>query len=189
MIELERELTFLLDELPADLDKFPSKIIEDNYIPANAKHPIIRIRRNGDELMITKKYPIDSVDGGIHGDSSRQIEHTIDLTRAEYDFLNQLGGKRFKKRRFYYQIDDQTAEVDVYLDKLAGLVTIDFEFDSDAAMEEFKKPAFVGVDVGQEAMLAGGRLAGKSYADIGAELLQKYNYTPVKNVDKYEEAE
>jgi hypothetical protein len=34
MTEIERELTFLIERLPADLAKFPSKIIDDNYIPA-----------------------------------------------------------------------------------------------------------------------------------------------------------
>jgi len=186
--EIEREFTFLINELPADLDKFPSKIIEDNYIPASAEHPVIRIRRSGDKLMITKKYPVDSIDDGQSGDSSHQVEHTIDLARAEYDFLNQLDGKKFKKRRFFYEIDNCLAELDIYLDKLAGLVVIDFEFNSEEEMQKFKKPNFVGADVTQEILTAGGVLAGKSYSDIADELLEKYNYHPVTGVEKYEES-
>lgn len=185
--EIEREYTFLVDELPAGLDKFPSRIIEDNYIPVSSEHPVLRIRRNGDKLMIVKKHPIDIDDDGVSGDSSRQFEHTIDLSRAEYDFLNRLPGKKFKKRRFYYEVDGRVAEIDVYLDKLAGLVLIDFEFDSDDAMAAFVKPDFVGADVSQEVMTAGGILAGKSYADVGAELKRKYGYVPVVGVEKYEE--
>jgi len=187
MTELEREFTFLVEELPIDLDQFPSKIIEDSYIPADSNHPKIRIRRNGDRLTITKKYPLDSTDGGDTGDSSRLVEHTIDLTSAEYTVLNQLQGKRFIKRRFFYEIDSRPAEIDIYLADLAGLVVIDFEFDSDAAMAEFKKPAFLGADVTQDAVVAGGTLAGKSYSDIAEELLEKYNYHPVKGVEKYHE--
>jgi hypothetical protein len=70
MVEIERELTFLITELPADLDKFTSKIIEGNYVPRAARHPVIRIRRNGDKLMITKKQPVDA-------DGTHQTEHTI----------------------------------------------------------------------------------------------------------------
>jgi CYTH domain-containing protein len=189
MIELEREYTFLVEKLPDDLDKFPSKIIEDNYLPKEAKHPLIRIRRNGEKLVITKKYPVDSADGGAHGDSSHMVEHTIELTREEYDALNSYDGKRFKKRRFAYKIDGYDAEVDVYLGKLAGLVVVDFEFDSDEAMHNFKKPDFAGADITQEIITAGGMLCGKSYLDIAKPLREKYNYEPVKQVEKYEEVE
>lgn len=188
MVELEREYTFLMNELPEDLSDFPSKIIEDNYIPSNAKHPITRIRRSGDKYVITKKYPEASIEENHeHGDSSRMIEHTIELSRAEYDSLNQVSGKRFKKRRFNYDFNGYAAEIDVYLGDLSGLVVVDFEFDSDAAMAAFEKPDFVGADVTQESLTAGGRLCGKSYSDIGAELLEKYGYEPVENVEKYDE--
>jgi CYTH domain-containing protein len=168
------------------LDKFPSKIIEDNYLPREAKHPVIRERRNGDKMVITKKYPVDA-DGDTEGDSSRMVEHTIPLSRAEYDALNGYDGKRFKKRRFAYEIDGYSAELDVYLDKLAGLAVIDFEFDSDEAMERFKKPDFAGADVTQEKIVAGGMLCGKSYADIAEYLRSQYGYEPVGDVEKFDE--
>ena len=185
--EIEREFTFLINELPADLNKFPSKIIEDNYIPAGVEHPIMRIRRSGDQLMITKKHPVDSVGDDHSGDSTRQIENTIPLSRDEYNFLNQLSGKRFKKRRFAYKINGYDTELDVYLDKLSGLATIDFEFVSDKEMAKFVKPDFVGADISQEIITAGGMLAGKSFNDIASPLLRKYDYKPVKNSEKYEE--
>lgn len=187
MVEIEREFAYLVNELPANLNEFPSKIIEDNYIPANSEHPIMRIRRNGEKYEITKKYPVDSTDGGIHGDSTRQFEYTIPLTRVEYDFLSKLDGKYFKKRRFIYEIDGYTAELDVYLDKLAGLAVVEFEFSNEEEMTKFVKPDFAGADVSQELIVAGGMLAGKSYDDIAAELLKKYGYKPIKNVKKYEE--
>ncbi len=186
MIELEREFTFLITALPDDLADFPSKIIEDNYIPASSDHPKIRIRRNGDKLVITKKYPANSTNEQ-DGDSSRMVEHTIELSTEEYDALNQLQGKKFKKRRFAYKYGGYSAEVDVYLDKLAGLVVIDFEFDSEEAMAQFQKPNFVGADVTQDVLLAGGTLCGKSYGDIADVLLEKYGYKPVAGIKSFEE--
>lgn len=186
MVELEREYTFLINKLPDDIDKFPSKIIEDNYIPASSDHPIIRIRRSGDKLVITKKYPENSTNE-LEGDSSRMVEHTIELSKDEHAALNSLSGKRFKKRRFSYRYNGELAEIDVYLDKLSGLVVVDFEFDSDHAMESFIKPDFVGADVTQDSIVAGGMLCGKSYDDIKDQLLLKYDYRPVKNIEKYEE--
>lgn len=184
MIEIEREFTFLVNNLPADLDEFPSKIVEDNYIPASSKHPILRLRRNDEKYMITKKCPVDSTDGGETGDSSRQIEQTIPLTKVEFDFINNLDGKRVKKRRFNYR----GAEIDVFLGELSGLILADFEFADEKEMEKFAKPDWCGADVTQERLIAGGILAGKSYADISAELSEKYNYKAVKNIEKYEEA-
>ena len=185
-VELEREFTFLMNSLPDDLDQFPSKIIEDNFIPAESDHPVIRIRRNGDQLVITKKYPKNSIDG-VGGDSSHMVEHTIELSPNEYAALNQLPGKRFKKRRFAYEIGDLMAEVDIYLDDLAGLVVIDFEFDSDEAMAAFQKPDFIGPDETQDSLVAGGMLCGKKYADIADQLLEKYDYRPVAGIEKYGE--
>jgi len=185
MIELERELSFLVNKLPADLGKFPSKIIEDNYIPRSSEHPVIRIRRDGEKLEITKKYPANSKDGES-GDSSRQVEHTIPLSREEYDALNSIDGKKFKKRRFAYEINGVKADLDVYLDKLSGLVVADFEFDSESAMENFVIPDFVGADVSQEKLIAGGMLAGKTYADIAGVFKSEYDYSPVAGTEKYE---
>lgn len=185
-VELEREFTFLIHQLPADLSTFPSKIIEDVYLPATSPHPRLRIRRTDHTYVITKKYPERTHDHPA-GDPSRMIEHTIALSVDEYEALNQLSGKRFKKRRFAYVANGYAAEVDVYLEDLAGLVVIDFEFDSDEAMAAFQKPDFVGADVTHDALLAGGMLCGKAYADIADPLLERYAYRPVKGVEAYGE--
>ena len=189
MAEIEREFAYLVEKLPVDLDKFPSKIIEDNYIPGTVEHPTMRVRRNGKKYEITKKHPVDATEDGTSGDSTRQFEYTIPLRRNEYDFLNQLDGKRLIKRRFFYEIDGYTAELDVYLDKLAGLAVVEFEFSTDEEMIRFKKPKFAGHDTSQELVVCGGMLAGKSYADIATELMEKYDYQPIEGVEKYEEAE
>lgn len=181
-VELEREFTFLINQLPNDLHNFPSKIIEDNYLPASSAHPRLRIRRDGDSLAITKKYPEPTPDNPA-GDPSRMVEHTIALTPDEYDALGALPGKRFKKRRFAYEVGGYAAELDVYLEELAGLVVIDFEFDSDESMAAFKKPDFVGADITHETLLAGGMLCGKTYADIADMLREKYDYRPVAGVE------
>ena len=68
------------------------------------------------------------------------------------------------------QIDGSKAELDVFTGKLAGLVLIDFEFDSLDAKASFTPPDFILADVTQEDFIAGGLLAGKSYEDIAPEL-------------------
>ena len=187
--EIEREYTFLLNELPSGLEDFPSVIIEDNYIPVGEEHPVLRIRRKGERYEITKKYPMDVGEDGEGGDASRQVEHTIPLSKVEYEGLNGYDGKRFVKRRFYYESGGVKSDIDVYLGALKGLATADFEFENDAEMTAFVKPDFTGEDVSHELMLAGGMLCGKSYEDIRAVLRDKYGHEPIEGAEEFEEEE
>ena len=62
------------------------------------------------------------------------------------------------------------AEDDVFVENLAGLVLIDFEFDSIDEKSNFRMPSMALADVTQEDCIAGGLLAGKKYSDIAPEL-------------------
>jgi len=73
------------------------------------------------------------------------------------------------------ELAGRPAEIDVYHEKLAGLVVIDFEFDNEVEKNEFTTPDFVLADVTQDEAVAGGFLAGKSIEDI-MPLLDKYGY-------------
>ena len=61
-------------------------------------------------------------------------------------------------------------EIDIFQDKLAGLVIADFEFQTDEEMASFKMPSFCLAEVTGEEFPAGGMLAGKSYKDIEKDL-------------------
>lgn len=172
MVELEREKTYLLKSLPEGFAECRSEIISDAFVPTTAEHPVLRLRRRGDRYELTKKEPVSGTD------SSRQNEHTIKLTPEEAAAFDAVKAKRFTKRRYYCTVDGQPAELDLYMEDLAGLAVIDFEFDSDEAMDAFKMPEICLADVTQEAAFAGGVLAGKSYADLSV-ALEKYNYQPL----------
>jgi len=72
IIELEK--TYLLKYIPEDLKNFPNKDYFDIYIPKTSEHPILRIRKKGDEYEMTKKYPVN------WQDTSKQHEFTIPIT-------------------------------------------------------------------------------------------------------------
>jgi len=164
-VELER--TYLAKFLPNNLKN--GKEVLDIYIPKFARHPVLRIRKNGDKFEITKKYPVKN------GDASKQTEHTIILTEEEFDELSKLEGKRTSKIRYVINYNGILCEIDVFQGALKGLVLIDFEFSSEKDKDEFKMPDFCLVDVTQEEFLAGGMLCGKSYDDI-KEKLEKFGY-------------
>ncbi len=173
MIETELELTYLAREIPEGLADCPSKLIVDVYYPAERDHAVLRIRQRGDHYEITKKLMADG------NDSSHQLEHTIELDEAEYKGLTQNPGKRVAKRRYLYNYQGRTAEVDVFEGDLAGLVEVDFEFDDRDDQLAFQMPDFCLAEVTQEAFAAGGKLAGKTYADIQP-YLENYGYKPLK---------
>ncbi|MBI4981320.1 hypothetical protein HZC30_07255 [Candidatus Woesearchaeota archaeon] len=151
MLELER--TFLAKFLPSGLEKCKCKEIIDIYLPTNAHHPKLRIRKNGDKYEITKKVPAEG------GDLSQMCEETTTLTSEEFDELSStLIGKRVHKLRYYYPYGSLIAEVDVFQAQLKGLVVIDFEFKSEEEKNAFQIPDFCLAEVTSEEFIAGGML-------------------------------
>ncbi|NTV55280.1 MAG: hypothetical protein HGA16_02155 [Candidatus Moranbacteria bacterium] len=162
MIELER--TYLAKSVLEGLSECPSREMLDIYLPAESRHPVLRLRKNGDQLEMTKKTIVEGTD------SSKMEEQTIRLSREEYEALTGIEGKRVGKTRYLYEIDGRTAEVDVFVGALSGLVLVDFEFETEAEKDAFPMPEFCLAEVTQEEFLAGGMLCGKSYDDIASDL-------------------
>ncbi len=168
--ELELEYTFLAKELPTEIAGITPKRLVDVYVPdSETQHPRLRLRQKGDTYEITKKVPVND------GDASAQIETTINLDQDEFEALIQVSQKRVVKDRYNVQINGFPAEVDVFLEKLEGLVLIDFEFSSEESRRAFVKPDVCLADVTQEDFIAGGLLAGKQYGDIQSNL-DGFNY-------------
>ena len=168
MIELEK--TYLAKFIPGGLkDK---KEMLDIFIPKNSVHPILRIRKNGEQFEITKKYPVED------GDASKQHEFTIKLTKEEFEELSLIEGKRTEKHRYKLDHQGREAEVDIFQGKLKGLVLIDFEFKTEEEKEIFEMPDFCLAEVTQEEFLAGGMLCGKSYEEV-EENLNRFGYKKI----------
>ena len=167
--ELELELTYLAKEIPNEIQNIQSTRIVDLYIPDTVEHAHLRLRQKGEKYEITKKTPVKQ------GDSSEQIEQTIPLTKEEFEALATCSQKKVIKDRYKIKINNHLAEVDIFQEKLAGLVLIDFEFTSSVEKSSFKIPEIALADVTQEEFSAGRFLSGKSYNDL-AEYLAKFDY-------------
>ncbi len=96
-IKDELERTFLAKYIPEGIKDCEFVILEDNYIPKEVKHPILRIRRKGKDSAITKKYKKKESDASV------MVEETIPLTPEEYKCISQLDGKKFSKKRCSYE--------------------------------------------------------------------------------------
>lgn len=167
--EIEYEKTYLARQLPSGLTTAKSVLIRDVFVPESAGHAVLRLRAKNDDYVITKKTV-------LHGtDSSVMNEETIPLSSDEYEALASCSKKDFIKRRYYVEIAGRSAEVDVFGERLQGLVVIDFEFASEEEKDVFAMPEICLADVTQEEGIAGGYIAGKTYEDIQP-ILNKYGY-------------
>ena len=169
MKEIELEKTYLAKFIPKNLSEFKNKELFDIYIPFSSEHPKLRIRKKGDAFEITKKSPV------IEGDASHQIEHTIKLSKKEFEELSKIPAKKVRKIRYNYDSNGTIAEIDIFQDELNGLVLVDFEFKNLKEKDAFTMPDFCLAEVTQEEFTAGGMLCGKDFADI-EENLEKFNY-------------
>jgi adenylate cyclase len=160
MSEIERETTYFLNSTPDNLFDWKLEYTKDTYLPPDAHHPMIRLRKRGDQLFMTKKYP------KVAGDFSTMIEETINLLDYEYEFFEKnLVGNVLEKNRYSKKFDGYIIEIDEYLGNLAPLRVMDIEWDGepqnlDLSMFDIKK------EITQNNNLAAGNLAGKIYTDI-----------------------
>jgi CYTH domain-containing protein len=176
-MSIELEKTYLAKYLPNDLDHCKSEEIIDIYIPKSVEHPNLRIRKKGDNLEITKKYPVSG------GDASRQHEHTIELNKQEFEALTKdINGKKVRKYRYYYNSKGKVIEIDRFQDALLGLVLVDIEFTNENEQKLYPMPDFCLAEVTQEKPLAGGLIVGKTYQQIEP-TLAKYGYKPLYLID------
>lgn len=172
MIEYERR--FQLRILPANLAQWAVEHVEDQYFPAT-QNPQLRLRREGDRYMLTKKRPLNGQD------LSEMSESTIALSKAEYSFLNaRLGGRVVRKSRHRRDTEHFRLEVAEFLPPLAPLIILDVEHRRRAgpptdheladALQLVLAEFEIVREVTQDPNLAGGKLAGKAFSDLDLDL-------------------
>src|ERR1700712_4605658 len=112
-----------------------STAIEQGYLALD-QDTEVRLRRSGDELLLTAK--------GGHGEVREEVEVSIDP--KSFEALWPLtAGRRVRKVRHYMPLaHGLRAEVDVYEDGLDGLCTVEVEFDSEDASRAFTPPPWFG---------------------------------------------
>jgi len=101
------------------------------------------------------------------GDFRRHYEETIHLRKDEFEMLWPLTVKYLEKIRYYYPLPDGLiTEVDIFEEKLKGLIFVEVEFPDKKTMESFVPPDWFGRDITQEKWSVNAFLAGKSFSQI-----------------------
>jgi adenylate cyclase len=134
--EIERK--FLVTDLPPDMDRARSDLIEQGYI-AIVDDLEVRVRRLGGQAVLTIK----------KGGGQKRLEEEIEIDAARFERLWPLTeGRRLEKTRHTIPASSGLElEVDVYAGELEGLVTVEVEFSSEADASSFDPPSWFGAEV------------------------------------------
>ncbi len=136
-MEIERK--FKVTVLPADLDRYPVRIIEQGYL---STAPVVRVRRDNDEYYLTYKGA---------GLLVRQ-EYNLPLTAESYRHLcEKADGIVIRKRRVVIPLEGQkekrSIELDLFDAPFEGLVIAEVEFGSEEEAKAFTPPSWFGEEV------------------------------------------
>jgi CYTH domain-containing protein len=134
-VEIERK--FLVDRLPEDPP--PGERIEQGYLAIAPDGVEVRVRRRAGTCTLTVK----------SGPAQVRVEEELEVDERRFESLWALTeGRRIAKTRHVVPLDGGlSAEVDVYEDAHAGLLTAEVEFPSAAASDAFAPPGWLGVEV------------------------------------------
>jgi CYTH domain-containing protein len=147
--EVERK--FVLAAPPDGLERWPARRIEQGYLAIDPAGSEVRVRRRDAETLMTVKAGIGLV----------RAEEEFAIDAARFERLWPLTeGRRVVKTRYLVGLDGGlTAEVDVYEEQLAGLLTAEVEFPDEAAALAFAAPPWLGRDVTGDARYVNRTLA------------------------------
>jgi len=144
----ERERKWLVPEMPAVLPK--GTRLRQGYL-ASTDELSVRVRDAG-----TKGCTVTIKSGS--GSTRTELEWTI--ARDVFERLWPLtGGERVSKTRYELPSGDHTIELDVFDEKLAGLVYAEVEFTSEEAMASYEAPDWFGADVTEDGRYTNASLA------------------------------
>ena len=146
MTEIERK--FLLEELPDGLPISSEDEIAQGYLAIGDDQ--VRLRKRADRHLITVKRG--------HG----MVRHEVEVPVAQESF-EQLWplteGRRLEKTRLTTSVGEHTAEIDLYQGPLAGLKTVEVEFDDLADAETFSPPSWFARELTRDGRYSNVRLA------------------------------
>jgi adenylate cyclase len=132
--EIERK--FLVAAIPAGSG--PGTPILQGYLALTSEETELRVRRKGDEMVLTVK----------RGRGLDRGEHEVAISAEVFETLWPLTeGRRIEKTRYEFAYGDLTIELDEFGGELEGLLVAEVEFDSTQASELFEKADWLGPDV------------------------------------------
>ena len=149
-MEIERKFT--IRELPADLESYPYRHIEQAYLNAS---PVVRVRREDNEYYLTYKgsgmMAREEFNLPLNSDAYNHLRTKADgIIISKKRYLIPLPNPSFQKKEGFpgppsdYSL---TIELDIFDPPFAPLVMAEVEFGSREAAETFIPPNWFDEDV------------------------------------------
>jgi len=146
--EIERK--FLIKQLPDDLKRSRSLIIEQGYLATEPAGRQVRIRKTGRSASLAFK-----VRRGTHRE-----EREIKLSPKQFAALwPGTAGRRLRKVRYEIPWKNVLIEIDIYRGRHTGLIVAEVEFPDRSSARRFKAPCWLGREVTGEKRYSNVRLA------------------------------
>lgn len=146
MKEIEKK--FLVKEIPNNLEKNESDKIIQGYLNI-ASEPVLRVRAKGNKYFLTYKSSTEKLTS-LDYNICDEYELPISLEAFEH-LKNKVDGNLIVKNRYYIKLNNNlTAELDVFDDKLKGLILVEVEFEQEDDVKNFVKPDWFGEDVSKD---------------------------------------
>jgi CYTH domain-containing protein len=137
MESIEIERTFLVGQPPAQLNNLKKKNIKQGYV-CYSNSSEVRCRQIDDQYFLTIKGP---------GSLTRK-ETEIEITKNQFNEIwDTTEGARVYKERYQIEFGDFQIELDIYNQKLSGLILAEVEFNTLEDAENFIKPVWFGGEV------------------------------------------
>ncbi len=133
--DMEIERKFLPKIIPANLDSYPVRHLEQGYLCTS---PVVRIRKDNEKYELTYK---------SKGMMVRE-EVNLPLTAESYEHLKpKADGRIITKKRYMIPYEQYTIELDIFEGDLAPLTLAEVEFPSEEEANAFIPPEWFGEDV------------------------------------------
>ena len=132
-MEIERK--FLVDRLPEHLEQYDTQQLEQAYLCTD---PVVRVRRQGDEYILTYKGK---------GHMVRE-EYNLPLNEQAYEhLLDKADGNVIRTRRTRIPWQSYMIELDIFEAPFEGLMLAEVEFETELEAVAFIPPEWFGRDV------------------------------------------
>lgn len=164
--QTEIRRTFLVQGLPEPLTPASSHLqIFDNY-PADT-----RLRLRAVRVPVEKKWTwtLEQRFPLTEKDLSTWKTAQIFLNEREHQKFEIFTGREIRKNRYFYDLEDNRVEIDVYLGRLWGLNLMNVYFETDRERKAFEIPPVALFEVTQYKFFTGGVLVDKNFEDVRAE--------------------
>lgn len=156
--EIERK--FLIKELPENYESFEHKSVIQGYVVICENKTEVRLRKKGKKYLETIK----------KGSGKTRLEAEIEITEDQYNALwKTTEGQRVEKTRYEIPREGgKPIELDIYHEKLDGLLTAEVEFSNEEESNNFDSqiPEWFGKEVTKDGRFKNQNLALNGLPDV-----------------------